>query len=327
MPRIAIDTTSPQGDPSEVVRAAAAVSLLPGLELILVGPEDRLQAALNPCAYEPTRIRIVPCGTTSGRPEAATPSFSLQAALGLVRDGEADAVVTSAPMSRTWEETHRALPLLPGLRRAALAATYPRTTAYAQQDSLGLLLDVATTEPCTSDDLFAFALLGSAWAACISRIPAPRIGLLNVTTDEQGGGEVRSAAYRKLRDRRGLNFVGNIRGESVSTGAADVVVTDGFTGGIVADLLSTRTRIPPPGREAGWRGRLGLSARDTEDRRLRQLGEEFGYAGAPVLGFEAVVVHVPPPAPARVLANAMKVAARAIRDELPATTRASLEKA
>ena len=118
--------------------------------------------------------------------------------------------------------------LIRGIRRAALASVYPRQTEHAGQDRLALMVDVGATIRCEAEELVHFALMGSAYARRISKVPSPRVALLNMGSEENKGGEVLVEAHRRLRHVPALNFVGNVEGQELVRGKADVIVCDGF---------------------------------------------------------------------------------------------------
>src|SRR5207247_11229246 len=99
-----------------------------------------------------------------------------------------------------------------GTRRAALGGVYPRHTEYTGQDPLALLLDVGATIRCESEELVQFALMGSAYARRISKVPSPRVALLNMGVEGTKGGETLVGAPRRPRRVRALNLRGTGEG-------------------------------------------------------------------------------------------------------------------
>src|SRR5690606_5765610 len=108
----------------------------------------------------------------------------------MVAAGEADAMVSAGNTGACVLAAAKHWKLLPGIRRAALASVFPRQTVYDGQDHLGLLLDVGATIRCEAVELAQFGAMGSAYARCISKVPTPRVGLLNMGAEPNKGGEV-----------------------------------------------------------------------------------------------------------------------------------------
>src|SRR5262249_26543529 len=146
----------------------------------------------------------------------------------LVADGQADALVTAGNTGAAVLACAQYFKVIRGVRKAALASVYPRQTEYPGQDQLALLLDVGATVRCDATELVQFALMGNAYARGISKVASPRVALLNMGIEENKGGEVLTHAYRRLQTVPGLNFVGNIEGNDLAKGKADVIVCEGL---------------------------------------------------------------------------------------------------
>src|SRR5207249_3026962 len=162
---------------------------------------------------------------------------SLLVAARAVAEGRADAMISAGNTAACVLTCARYFRLLKGIRRAALASVYPRHTEYTGQDPLALMLDVGATIRCESEELVQFALMGSAYARRISKVPSPRVALLNMGVEGTKGGETLVAAYRRLRRMPALNFVGNVEGNDLARGRADVVVCEGLLGNVVLRLV------------------------------------------------------------------------------------------
>ena len=110
-------------------------------------------------------------------------------------------------------------------------------TEYPGQDPLALLLDVGATVRCEADELVQFALMGSAYARRISKVPNPRVGLLNMGREDGKGGATLVEANQRLRAQPMIDFVGNVEGNDLVRGMADVIVCEGYVGNVVLKLL------------------------------------------------------------------------------------------
>jgi glycerol-3-phosphate acyltransferase PlsX len=335
MPTIAVDAMGGDHAPLEVVKGAAAISLETQIDVVLVGDEQQIQAVLDRVQYRPERLQVRHTDQLIGMAEEphaavrAKPRASLLMAVQLVAMGEADAVVTAGNTGAAVLACARYFRPLPGIRRAALASVYPRQTEYPGQDQLALLLDVGATIRCEATELVQFAVMGSAYARRISKVPSPRVGLLNMGAEANKGGDTFVEAYRRLGSIPGVNFVGNIEGHELLKGKADVIVTEGFTGNVVlkllegvADILSEL--VGAAARES-WRYRFGLRVLESGVERLRSLTDYTAYGGAPILGFEHLLIKAHGRSEARAISNAIKVAAKAVRDGVVGEIQGSLE--
>jgi glycerol-3-phosphate acyltransferase PlsX len=225
---------------------------------------------------------------------------SLVVGVRAVADGRADAMVSGGNTGASILACAKHFTLLPGIRRAALASVYPRSTEYPGQDALALLLDAGATVHCEPTELVHFALMGSAYARRISKVPSPRVGLLNMGREETKGGEVLVETHRRLKQLPVLNFVGN-------------VALKLFEG--VSELMTDVARAAAE-RRLMWR--LGLRLLSQGIEKVQALTDYSQYGGSPILGFEQLFIKCHGRSQARAVANAVKVAAKAVRDRVPA---------
>ncbi len=327
MPTIAVDAMGGDHAPEEIVRGVAQVSLASDIECLLVGDERRIQDVLERVPYNPENIRVLHCRDAIGMAEDPRTAVgrrdaSLVVGVRAVAEGRADAMVSAGNTGACVLACAKHFRLIRGIRRAALASVYPRQREYPEQDRFALLVDVGATIRCEADELVQFGLMGSAYARRISKVPAPRVGLLNMGSEDTKGGDVLVEANRRLRHLPGLHFVGNIEGNELVQGRADVIVCEGLLGNVVlkliegiAEVLLDVTRGAAE-RKLAWR--LGLSLLSQGMERLRELTDYASYGGSPILGFEQLFIKCHGRSTARAIANAVKVAAKAVRDRVPA---------
>ena len=327
MPTIAVDAMGGDHGPDEVVKGVAQVSLETEIETLLVGDEARIQAVLERVPYNPEHIAILHCRDAIGMGETPREAVkkkdaSLVVGVRAVADGRAAAMVSAGNTGACVLACAQHFALLPGIKRAALASVYPRHTEYDGQDPLALLLDVGATVRCEAPELVQFALMGSAYARRISKQPNPRVGLLNMGSEEGKGGDVLADAHRRLRALPGITFVGNVEGNDLVHGRADVIVCEGLLGNValkllegVAEVLGEVTRSAAESRVT-WR--LGLRLLSGGIDRLQALVDYRQYGGAPILGFQQLFLKCHGRSSSGAIANAVKVAAKAVRDRVPA---------
>ncbi len=326
MPVIAVDAMGGDLAPDETVKGVAEVSLATQIECLLVGDERRIQAVLERVPYNPEHIAILHCRdaiAAADDPREAVRTrkdASLLVALRAVADGRAEALVTAGPPGACLLGAARHLRLVPGVRHPALAGVCPRHTERPDQDAFALLLDVGAGVHADADALVQFALLGTAYARRVSKLPAPRVGLLAMTTAAALGDEVHAEAHRRLAHLPGIEFAGDVLGHELVGGRADVVVCDGRTGNVAhalyggfAEPLRDVARAAAD-RPLMWRVGLRLLSQGVE--RLQTLTDDSRYGGAPLLGYEQLVLLCRGRAVAHTIANAVKLAAKAVRDRV-----------
>ena len=324
MPTIAVDAMGGDFAPEEVVKAVAQVSLETEIQSVLVGDESQIQAILNGVSYNPELISIHPARDAIGMAEDAKTAVrhkrnaSILVAAKLVADGQAEALVTAGNTGAAILACAQHFETIRGVRKAALASVYPRQTECPGQDQLALLLDVGATVRCDATELVQFALMGNAYARRVSKVPSPRVALVNMGTEDTKGGDVLVHAYRRLQTISGINFVGNIEGNDLAKGKADVIVCEGLLGNVVLKLLEglaeAVVNLAGTAARENWRWKLGLMMLASGFGRLRDLTDYAAYGGAPILGFDHMLIKSHGRSNARAITNAIKVAAKTVRD-------------
>jgi glycerol-3-phosphate acyltransferase PlsX len=327
MPTIAIDAMGGDHAPEEIVRGVAQASLETEIECLLVGDEPRIQSILERHAYNPEHISVAHCAEKVGMAEDPKEALrtkrdaSIVVGARLVAEGRADALVSAGNTGAAVLACARHFKVIKGIRRTALASVYPRQTRHARQDPLALILDVGATVRCEAAELVQFALMGHAYARRVSKVQAPRVGLLNMGREDTKGGDVLVEAHRRLRALRGIDFVGNVEGNDLATGEADVIVCEGLLGNVVLKLVEGVSEVfanmTGAAARSRLRWRLGLLLLARALRRLRDLTDYTRYGGAPILGFENLFIKCHGRSNARAVRNAVKVAAKAVRDGVP----------
>ncbi|MEZ4381500.1 MAG: hypothetical protein R3A79_09130 [Nannocystaceae bacterium] len=318
MSTVVIDTCAGQEDGREALAAAAIASLDLDLQIVVVGDEGMITAALQGIAHDAERLRVVhACDVL---PEdvnvrAAPPRSSVAVGLELTaRDPDAIFISAGPPGSIVSLALHT-LGRLPAVPRAALAAVYPTLRHRGPNDDpFALLLDVGATIECNSEHLVCFAAMGAAYASKISGVERPRVGLL-------ANGSVSSAtplrvreAHARLRDRAlPFEYLGLMRGDQVTHGDADVIVTDGFSGDVLvrtlegvaatADALIRRA-------EERFQWRLGVQMLGGGIAKLREFTDWENYGGAPLLGVDRPVIVTQGNSGRRAFVNAIRLGAK-----------------
>lgn len=229
--RLAVDALGGDNAPGEVVSGAiAAARRLPDDEVVLVGPEPDLRPYLG--ADVPPNISLHPSGgpiRMDEEPAAALrsrPDAGVSVAAKMVRAGEADAFFSAGSTGATVAAALMRIGRMDGVRRPAISTVLPFASPV-------LLLDAGATTACRPQDLLNFAILGGVFAERYFGLgETARVGLVNVGEEPGKGTDLVKEAHA-LISGSGLRFVGNVEGRDVSTGVADVLVTDGFTGNVM----------------------------------------------------------------------------------------------
>jgi glycerol-3-phosphate acyltransferase PlsX len=322
--------------PEAIALGAASASLASAApSMVLVGDRERLARSLDGCEHDPAKVEIV--HAPGFCPMDAKPAdvldeladASVLVAARLVRDGGSDALVSAGNTGAVTLACARTFARLPGVRRCALGAVYPTERRRGEKDDpFSLILDAGLTLEATAEDLVSFALMGSAYAARISKNPRPRVALLSNGAEPTKGLPAVVEAHRILALRADLEFIGNLEGLDIPKGTADVVVTGGFTGNIVLKMLEgvaeTVTRLGRYAMKRSLRYKAGLALLAPAVKELREVTDWEQYGGAPILGFDRLCIKAHGRSSARAITNAVKVASRAARSDLVGSIRSAL---
>ncbi len=327
MIRIAVDAMGGDFAPDKIVKGAAWVSLDTDIEVILVGDQERIARSLQELRHNPELISVHHASEVIGMEEEPheaverRPRASILVAADLVSQGKADALVSAGNTGAAILACARHFKKIPGINRAALASVYPTEIRRGEKDDpFSLILDVGATVSVTAQDLVNFAIMGSAYAARISRNSRPRVALLSNGTEEMKGSEEVVEAHRILKSLPEINFIGHIEGIDIPKGTADVVVCSGFSGNIVLKMLEgvseSVIRLAQYAFKARILWKLGLFMLKGAVDQLKNITDWEQYGGAPILGFDHLFIKAHGRSRARATANAIKVAAKAVRGGL-----------
>ena len=308
--------------PAEVVLGAVQYAASHADEVILVGDVARIRRELDQQKLGvPASVRfveapeVIEMGEHPVNALRAKRGASVLVATDLVRDGAADAVVSAGSTGASMAAAVLRLGRIEGIERPALAAHIVTATGPL------LLLDAGANVDSDASNLVQFASMGSIYAERVLGVARPRVGLLNIGEEDEKGDAVTREAHRLLRETV-PNFVGNVEGNDIIRHAADVVVCDGFVGNVVIKLFegltsyifnSLRTDL-----QQGPIAPLALLTLKPGFARMRQRFDYERYGGAPLLGVRGVSIVTHGRAKARMVENAVRVAADAADARLPA---------
>ena len=232
--KIIVDAMGGDNAPGEIVKGAVRAQRELGVEIVLVGRKEEVEACLK--AENCTDIPVIDAReviTMEDDPSTATrrkKDASMTVGLNQLRDGAADAMVSAGSTGALLTGATLIVKRIRGIRRAALAPVLP-----AGEHGV-MLIDCGANVECTPEYLLQFAYMGSFYAKKVMGCPEPRVGLLNVGTEDTKGGSLQHETFALLKqaDAEGrIRFIGNVEGTGVFTGGVDVVVTDGFTGNVL----------------------------------------------------------------------------------------------
>lgn len=321
MIRIAVDAMGGDDAPRAVVLGALTAAREDQLALTLVGPRARLEDELARFPeVDSLSLRILDAPDVVGMDEPALVvrrrrSASVRVAAEAVASGEDAALFTAGHSGAAVLAAHAAFGLIDGIERPAIAATIPTL------DGAAILVDAGASVSCRPDHLVVFARLGTAYARLVLGIERPRVGLLANGEEAGKGTPLVRAAHERLAATP-VHFVGNLDGSELFTGAADVIVCDGFTGNVVLKtsegLVEAIDGLMADEMARSVTAQVGAVLTRGALRRFRARLDYSEYGGAPLLGVRGVCVIGHGRSSARAIATGVRLAARFARERLVA---------
>ncbi len=319
---IALDAMGGDKAPESVIQGARLVLRdYPDARFIFFGREsvigplvarNRQLAACSQIIHSDTVIAM------DEKPSVALRSgrqSSMRHALDAVAQHKACAMVSAGNTGALMATAKFVLKTLPGIHRPAITATVPSRSKNV------VLLDMGANIDCTADYLVQFAIMGDAYARAVLGLDDPRIGLLNVGSEEMKGHEEVKEAHKILRSGTiPIHYHGFVEGNDILEGTTDVVVTDGFTGNIALKTAEGASRLIyetlKNAIENSFTAKIGyLFARPAIRMALRRY-DPRKLNGAILLGLNGIAVKSHGGADAKSFANAIKVAIKLVENNV-----------
>ncbi|MDQ4035737.1 MAG: phosphate acyltransferase PlsX [Chloroflexota bacterium] len=319
--RIAVDAMGGDHAPREIVRGAIDYARQSSDQVSLVGDVPRLEreAAVHGKGV-PANVRFVDAPEViemGDHPATALRTkrrSSIVVATDLVRDGDADAVVSAGSTGATMAAAVFRLGRVQGIDRPALPAHMVTATGPV------MLLDVGANVDSDPENLVQFAAMGAIFAEHVLHVRNPRIGLLNIGEEAEKGDDLAREAHAKLASLD-LHFVGNVEAHDMIAHRADVVVCDGFVGNVVIKFFEGITsfifRALREDLQQGPIAPLALMALKPGFDRMKARFDYERYGGAPLLGVKGVSIVTHGRARARMIENAIRVASESAEADVP----------
>jgi phosphate acyltransferase len=232
MMKISVDAMGGDFAPEDIIKGAIMGARENNVGLFLVGPQDKIKAEM--AKHDTSGLDIEIVHTNEYLIEGEAPAYALRTkknasitvATKLVKEGKAAAVISMGPTGGVITSALMILGTVEGISRPVVGGTF---CGFAPQC---VTMDMGGNIDAKPDQLLDFAIVGTVFARKILNVPNPAVALLNVGWEEGKGNAVAKEAYPLLK-KSGLNFIGNIEGNDIPSGKANVIICDGFVGNVV----------------------------------------------------------------------------------------------
>ncbi len=290
---LAIDCMGGDHGPDVTVPAALEFLRRNGdASVILVGASAAIASRLGKHPSSP-RVRVQPASEVVAMDEPPANALrnkrdsSMRVAIDMVKNAEASAAISAGNTGALMAMSRFVLKMLPGIDRPAITAVLPTMTGRTY------LLDLGANVDCAPEHLLQFGLMGASLVAAVEHLDRPSVGLLNIGEEAIKGNEVVKQAGDLLRSS-GLNFIGNVEGDDIYKGKADVIVCDGFVGNValktsegLAQMLRQMLREEFTRNPLRY---LALAVAWPVIASFRRRVDHRRYNGATLLGLRGIVV-------------------------------------
>lgn len=311
--RVALDAMGGDHAPQPNIDGAiAAVQDDPQLEVVLVGDRPRIESLLEKSSCDSGRFRVVAAEGAVGMGEQPTqalrkkPNCSIAVCWRLMAAQEVDAVVSAGNTGAVVAAGLRTRLFLKGVKRPGIAVALPTLQGRS------VLIDVGANPAARPEHLLQYGVMGSIFARELLGIASPRVGLMNIGTEEGKGNDLYRGAHERLsRSELKDHYIGNVEGRGLYQGDADVIVCEGFVGNVVLKVSEGMADFMIKSVGGALLDEL-QAERQNAANALKTLSQQFHYAeagGAPLLGIDGICIICHGSSDARSIANALKGAA------------------
>ncbi|GLC87435.1 phosphate acyltransferase PlsX [Lysinibacillus piscis] len=307
--KLALDGMGGDNAPKAVIEGALlALEQIPNLEIQLYGKQEKLEPFLK--VHD--RLTIVHCeevieGTDDpARAIRRKKDSSMAQMMEAVHEGRADACLSAGNTGALMAGGLFKVGRIEGIARPALATTLPTL------DGKGfLMLDLGANADAKPEHLLQYAIMGNIYAQKVGGLQKPRVGLLNIGTEDKKGNDLTKAAFELLKEAN-FHFIGNVEARDLLNGVADVVVTDGFTGNMVLKSIEgTAGALFTMLKEAfmaSTKTKISAVLMKNNLRELKNKMDYTEYGGAGLFGLQAPVIKAHGSSNANAIYNAIRQA-------------------
>ena len=324
--KIAIDAMGGDHAPKEAVLGAIeAVKDFKDIEILLVGDEQQINQYLTP--YE--RISVLHTDEqilATDEPVRAVrrkKQASMVLAAQQVADGHADACISAGNTGALMAAGLFVVGRIKGIERPALAPTLPTLNGNGF-----VLLDVGANAEARAEHLLQFAIMGSVYAEKVRGIEKPRVGLLNIGTEDKKGNDLTKAAFALMKEAP-IHFIGNVESRDLMNGVADVVVTDGFTGNMVLKTTEGTAmavfKMLKESLMSSVRSKLAAAVLKPEFKEIKGKMDYSEHGGAALFGLKSPVIKAHGSSDARAFYSAIRQTKTMVEHEVASTIQRYVE--
>lgn len=316
---VAVDAMGGDNAPATIVEGAVMAARDYGIQILLVGQENKIQEELKRYSLDGLSLHIkhasevVEMGDSPSRALRQKRDSSIRIAIETLCSGQAEAMVSAGNTGAVLAVSTVLLRPLPGIDRPAIAVLLPTAKGPV------VLLDAGANVDCKSDLLFQFAIMGHVYARYQLKKTSPAVGLLSIGEEDTKGNEITKETFQMLKQSH-LNFIGNVEAKEVYRGNAEVIVCDGFTGNIALKISESLAEMIEKNLRnmfaSNLRTKLAYKLMEPYFRIFKKTVDYSEYGGAPLLGINGTCIISHGSSSPKAIKNAIKQADEFINNKV-----------
>lgn len=328
--KIIVDAFGGDNAPLEIIKGCSLAIEEYGYNIVLVGPKNKIEkvAIENNLSLKNMEIvnanEVITMGDSADSVIKAKKESSMSVGLSLLSQGKGDAFISAGNSGALVVGATLLVKRIKGIKRCAFAPILPKDNGFF------MLIDSGANLDCRPEMLYQFGAMGSTYMERVMGVNQPRIGLANVGTEDHKGLELQHEAFKLLK-RSSLNFIGNIEARDIPMDAANVVVSDGFTGNIILKMyegvaLTLLGKIKEMFKK-NVKTKLAATLLLNDIKELKKQIDYNEFGGAPIIGISKPVFKAHGSAKAKAFKNALRLTAAYVeKDVVSEITNALKEK-
>lgn len=317
--KIAIDAMGGDHAPEQPVLGALEALKLIQSDIVFIGDETKIYAILSQQTYDKTRVSIVHTTEVIENEDKpvkaikAKKDSSMVVGFKLLKEKQIDAFLSAGNTGALLAGGLLKVGRIKGIDRPGLCSVYPTTKG------ISVLMDAGANADCKPRNLVEFGIMGSIYAENVLGVNQPKVGLVNIGTEEGKGNSLMIETYPLLQEAP-LNFIGNAEARDLPDGICDVMVCDGFTGNVIlkvsegvaktfGGMIKSAVKSSPLSLVGGMLLKSGLNG-------IKKKMDYAEYGGAPFLGVDGLLVKAHGSSNSKAFMNGIRYAEKCIQGDV-----------
>lgn len=310
--KIIVDAFGGDNAPLEILKGCSEAEKELGISIVLTGSSELIQKCAKENNIDISKMEIIEASeviTMEDDPMAVIktkPNSSMAVGFKALAEGKGDAFASAGNSGAVVVGSTMLVKRIKGVKRVSFAPVMPKSEGFF------MLNDGGANNECRADMIDQFATMSSCYMEKVMNVKSPRVGLVNVGTEDHKGGPFQHECFELLKNNPNINFIGNIEARDIPEDAADVLVCDGFTGNVVIKLYEGAA-LTIMGKfksvfTKSLKNKIAAALLLGDMKALKKQMDYNEYGGAPILGASKPVFKIHGSAKAKTVKSALRLA-------------------